>query len=492
MIGSMTAVSGSPTQIAASVATPQDLAGLPDDAFKAGDLAYVASLAPNGTFRLVRTALVGDADNITTIDTRSGNGYWDLFAQTGNLWAAETDWFIDAVNGQDYNLGTSQAAPLKTFAEWRARLITANVPYACEIHVLSDIPASDRPTFEGMPVGSSVSVVGETTVLGTGEITAVQAINGAANQALEIEALALGGSWTALGYVGMFIRITTAGPRFGAIAAVVKDLGGGNNRARLMPMAIPQATLSGSATSVVPLVGDTFEVLDLAHKIGTHPCVSGIPWDSEVGFRYLDLEEPTYSYDYGNAISGTAFLTVCRVRDYLQVLGDGLMRATLSLFRGSAGPNVYSLPEIYDSAHGEFRYCAFVHANAWVSAYSPNARVTVQDNTIFQDGAVIFTRRGGEIVVNNVATFDSMWVLLILKAGATGHALARIYGSGNTNNVVVVGSGSKFLYTTLASLTATSTAQVVNFGGTLRDWSGAGGLPYVNTGGNQGMGILTG
>lgn len=78
----MPAVSGSPTQIATSVVTALDLAGTPDDAFKAGDIANVSSLYPNSEFVLRRTPLVGAPNNVTTIATFSGNGYWELSPAT--------------------------------------------------------------------------------------------------------------------------------------------------------------------------------------------------------------------------------------------------------------------------------------------------------------------------------------------------------------------------------------------------------------------------
>ncbi len=79
----MPATSGSPSQIGTSAATPAVLAGTPDDQFQEGDLACVVSLWPNSTFRLRRTALGGVPDNITTIATFTGNGYWELLLQGG-------------------------------------------------------------------------------------------------------------------------------------------------------------------------------------------------------------------------------------------------------------------------------------------------------------------------------------------------------------------------------------------------------------------------
>ncbi len=74
----MTAVSGSPTQLSTSVTNANELAGTPDDGFEEGDLAAVTSLWPNSTFRLRRTVPVFTPDNVSTIATKTGNGYWEL------------------------------------------------------------------------------------------------------------------------------------------------------------------------------------------------------------------------------------------------------------------------------------------------------------------------------------------------------------------------------------------------------------------------------
>jgi hypothetical protein len=79
----MPAVSGSTTQVKTSSTTAADLAGTPDDAFQEGDLACVTDLWPNSTFRLRRTALGGAPDNVTSIATFSGNGYWEVFGVGG-------------------------------------------------------------------------------------------------------------------------------------------------------------------------------------------------------------------------------------------------------------------------------------------------------------------------------------------------------------------------------------------------------------------------
>jgi hypothetical protein len=78
----MPAVSGSPTQIQTSALNAAALAGTPDDQFKEGDVAFVASLYPNAEFILRRSPLLTAPNNVTTIATYSGNGYWELSPAT--------------------------------------------------------------------------------------------------------------------------------------------------------------------------------------------------------------------------------------------------------------------------------------------------------------------------------------------------------------------------------------------------------------------------
>ncbi len=94
----MPAVSGSPTQVRTSATTAADLAGTPDDAFNEGDFACVTSLWPNSTFRLCRTPLGAAPDNVNTIDTFSGNGYWEVFGAGGGLLVFATIGLLAAYN----------------------------------------------------------------------------------------------------------------------------------------------------------------------------------------------------------------------------------------------------------------------------------------------------------------------------------------------------------------------------------------------------------
>ncbi len=120
----MPAVSGSTTQLRSSVSTASDLAGVPDDAFAEGDLAAVTALWPNSTFRLRRTALVGAPDNVTTIDTFSGNGYWEVFGVSGGVLVFATVTALAAYN--DASLTNGALVYVESVRSYFSKLIEAD------------------------------------------------------------------------------------------------------------------------------------------------------------------------------------------------------------------------------------------------------------------------------------------------------------------------------------------------------------------------------
>ncbi len=120
----MPAVSGSPTQLAASVLDPQDLAGLPDDAFAEGDLACVRSLWPQSTFRLRRAVLPVAANNVTAIDAFSGNGYWELFPQGGSMLSFPDIASLAAFD--DQNLGSGALVYVVSVRSYWSKLVEAD------------------------------------------------------------------------------------------------------------------------------------------------------------------------------------------------------------------------------------------------------------------------------------------------------------------------------------------------------------------------------
>lgn len=232
----MSVTSGSPTQIKSYVTTIADLAGLPDDAYDAGDMAFVASVAQ--TFRLRRTSLGAVPDNVNTVATFTGNGYWEVFGgvpgtmlavdtiadlallvdatmgdgqqvfvrsvrspftlRTGvvapdgisivtalsttktwfrtpmpKMWNAQTEFYIDGVAGNDENTGAVNAA-IKTLAELSRRTYIPNDPRAdFTVHVVGNVTSAAERRFI-FQVNANVTFIGALTALHSAiDVTAV-------------------------------------------------------------------------------------------------------------------------------------------------------------------------------------------------------------------------------------------------------------------------------------------------------------------------------
>jgi len=122
----MPATSGSPTQNATSVSTPEELAGTPDSAFESGDLAYVASLWPNASFRLRREPSPLPPDNVSAIKTFSGNGYWEVFAQGSAIASLPNIAALEALD--DSALGEGAVAYVATVRSYWQKSTGSSVP----------------------------------------------------------------------------------------------------------------------------------------------------------------------------------------------------------------------------------------------------------------------------------------------------------------------------------------------------------------------------
>ncbi len=154
----MPAVSGSPTQLAASVTTLANLAGLPDDAYKDGDFAYVQST--RATYQLDRTS--NATPSSVAVDTFSGNGQW-VYIETSSSWQTQAAWFIDPAAGDDENDGATTTTALATWAEFTRRVHTIDI--AMTVSILSDISEPLRGAFETSSSSSWLLITGVPTVL---------------------------------------------------------------------------------------------------------------------------------------------------------------------------------------------------------------------------------------------------------------------------------------------------------------------------------------
>ncbi len=204
----MPAVSGSPTQLPTSVTTLDTLAGLPDDACKDGDFAYVQST--RAVYQLDRSSAA--APSAVAVNTFSGNGQW-LFFEASTSWETEAAWFIDPANGDDENDGNSLATAIATWAEFIRRVRVVDI--GMTVTILGNITEPLRGAFETSSSTSWLKIVGEPTVLAFAAGTTFVDPNPAANARGTLTTTDLTVSLTGLAgdfanYVGKIVRAPAA------------------------------------------------------------------------------------------------------------------------------------------------------------------------------------------------------------------------------------------------------------------------------------------
>ena len=253
----MPAVSGSPTQLAASVTTLANLGGLPDDAYKDGDFAYVQST--RATYQLDRT--LNATPSAVAVDTFSGNGQW-VFFLASKSWETQTAWYIDPAAGNDENDGATTTTALATWAEFCRRVKTINGSVTCTL--LSDTTEALIGSFVAGANDARLSISGTPTIIASGGgpghstiASPVPATNTRGSVAVD-NMVTSGGVPTTVGaYVGYLLRapadplLPNAGPFLWPILRDNAGNGEGGYWAR------------ASSSNTAPSSGTTVEVLQL-------------------------------------------------------------------------------------------------------------------------------------------------------------------------------------------------------------------------------------
>ncbi len=196
------AVSGSPTQLAASVTSLANLAGLPDDAYKDGDFAYVQST--RATYQLDRTS--NATPSSVAVDAFSGNGQW-VFFQASTSWQTQATWYIDPAAGDDENEGSTTTTALATWAEFRRRVSMLAV--SMTVTILDDLTEAILGDFYALTEGLTLTVQGTPVVVAnSGLVTTytnpVRTLGACAQGTMTASSIA---DFTA--HVGRFLRTTT-------------------------------------------------------------------------------------------------------------------------------------------------------------------------------------------------------------------------------------------------------------------------------------------
>lgn len=186
-------------------------------------------------------------------------------------------WFIDPVNGNDANAGTSSGAALRTLGELKKRWWSAEIAVVTTITILGDIPAADTNAWNfrikpgilvhfvgtlGATTGGGGAAVNNT--LYSGSVTGfVAGSNGPAAQDIELTDAAIPVSYTASGLLasGVLFKRTNSTARYWY---GLKDLG-----AKTLRTTVP-LTSDGVVTNNMDqtlTVGDTY----VAYALWTFP-----------------------------------------------------------------------------------------------------------------------------------------------------------------------------------------------------------------------------
>lgn len=172
----------------------------------------------------------------------------------------QNTWHISKANGDDNNTGKTSSKALKTFKELQNRLgfgtliNPAGGTLSIFVHGTTDYAIGDPLTLTNtLATGCRIAIKGDSKVLGTGTISAVDTQNKATNQPWTITDVSK--NWN--NFIGKVIHIKT-GAGADSIAYVVKNLGGGKAMVSEW-MGGPQEFLYYAPP---PAATSTYEILD--------------------------------------------------------------------------------------------------------------------------------------------------------------------------------------------------------------------------------------
>ena len=203
---------------AQTVATTGDLSGL---SATPGTIVVVEELLDGFMFVAGSTL----AQNGVTVLAGTG-GVWQRLGWGAEEWRNQGAWFIDETNGADTNPGTA-LAPLASFDEFVRRVRGGRLKQLTEVTIIGNLSTGLEGTIETDRIPNGIEIKGQVVTIGTHSIAAATALAAATNTPPQITVAGL--DWTAAGYVGKRIRLTT-GAGAGATAWVMKDLGAGAAR----------------------------------------------------------------------------------------------------------------------------------------------------------------------------------------------------------------------------------------------------------------------
>jgi hypothetical protein len=376
------------------------------------------------------------------IEAAAAEGSQWIRAMEPVQWAFQPTWYIDSINGDDENLGITEASPLQTLDEFKRR-INPSLGYTGQTlvcYILNDITDDFAITMKSIDFGNFVENITFDGSLGKTELASftlseVVPADPATQQEYKIKATGVS-SWAS--YVGKIAFVTT-GASTSARFAILKDLGSGY--AQISQVGFGE--YDGTAMEILP--GDEFTVYQFPQFGGEIVFSGGVILLNELqaGGQF------THSLIFNNS---TVFIEACNMFDC------DSHSASISITNSIITASVRSY------ANGDI--VLWSGGAIGNSIVHKNGNITFSDYTMF--GPIRAGDRGGSYLIELgwLGIFDCTTAINISNIQALTMSDGYIFGKNISGPKIKVYPGGKFFYTDGNVPNIAGTGVDVNVGGT--------------------------
>jgi len=437
------------------------LVDVPTDSLPNGALMKVLSV--EDLFQLVKSPTtelmtLANTTPMVAIESVANPGeVWIRLELGSNRWRTQTSWVIDPINGNEENTG-APGSPIQTFREFSRRMGPAGeIPATMDVTLTSDSSATDTLFLRNLLIrpDAMFRFFGTPTVLDSGTITAKTDINSATQTPPSITDAAQ--DFTT--YIDRRLRITTPGPRFGAVAWASKLIAATQVRTSPWglsdPLAVPYSVVP---TLVNPQVGDAYVVESLpilsSASIQVSKVNSAAQGPTACLFADMQLARTSVTtdrFDYGNS--------------------DVAMSKCSQAARNVYGRNIEAalcllLPSVFHLSAFQWRGCSYRGVNRG----RHGSTFYISDSTICQ-GSFFFINEGAFCQVFDAASFDGGGMVVSMDSQL--ECVGLLWGNNNTTfGLTADGRVHYTVKPTITGLTADT-----RIGGTNTAYAG---IPFFN------------
>lgn len=315
-------------------------------------------------------------------------------------WQDQLIWYLDAINGNDVNIGTSPTAAIKTFAEFQRRLDGEIAASQLILNILSDVTENVYLNVNvRYNLNISLTIQGSKTSLFSGSITSVTQWDSVIERDGYFSCSSLPVSWTASGLVGKQVELTS-GINSGAKGWIAKDLGSKTAR-------FSSFTDENGVNNVDPNTGNNFTIYSLPVITGNfyinHGSGNGITLkdlefiQNESGAESITVFGNTVNLDNCLINSFTVSLSSkytnlynCRIVTDILYLNkvvntyNGLCEGTIFVYR--SGSLIHNLNFLFQGTSAKLASYGLIYQNSdtsWISFLEANNPITINAEGIF-------------------------------------------------------------------------------------------------------------